>query len=175
MGRSAAPIATRSARSQLSRRTLIKTGAAGGALVWAVPAIQVVGMSVADAASGGTPPPTPPPTQTCVPSNGLLFFSIDGTIYGVKVDAQGDVGRVPSNDQFAVPSPTSWETYTGSVAGGLNGTASSYLVLPSGATFVAAYVADGNPAGVVGGGQTGHDFVAVSPGAGGTVTFTKVC
>lgn len=167
-------------RDGVSRRTLIKTGAAGGALVWAVPAIQVIGMSAADAASGDTPPPPPPPppppgNRTCVPSNGLLFFSVDGTTYGVKISESGSIGRIPTNNQFKVSYPTSWADYSGSVGGGLMGATGSYLVVPSGATFVAAWVADGNPTGVSGGGDTGHDFVAVTPDTTGTLVYTKVC
>lgn len=36
----------------ISRRTALKTGAIGGALLWTVPTLQVIGMSAADAASG---------------------------------------------------------------------------------------------------------------------------
>ena len=175
MSRSAPPIEDPLNSGHVSRRTLMKTGAAGGALVWAVPAMQIIGMASADAASGGTPPPSPPPTNTCIPSNGLLFFSVDGTTYGVKVSESGSVGRIPANAQFSPPSPSSWSDYPSTVSGGLIGTTGSYLVLPSGSTFVAAYVADGNATGASGAGDAGHDYTSVSPDGDGRLVYTKVC
>ena len=163
----------------LTRRDALRRGALGGALLWTVPTLQVIGAGSADAASGPPsppPPPPPPPAPTCIPSNGLLYFLLRGVTYGVKIDKAGSIGKVPTNAQFAVPTPTSYSNYSGSITGGkLAGNTGLFLILPTGATFVAAYVADGNPTGQQGGGNHGHDFVSVSPDAQGLLKYTKVC
>ena len=97
----------------LTRRQALKRGAVvGGALVWAAPAMQAVSMTVADAASGPTPPPGP--GAACTPSHGLLLFrTATGVLVGVKVDENGSIDGIPDNSsnpdaQFLREAPRSY-------------------------------------------------------------------
>lgn len=72
-----------------SRRTLLKTGAAGGVLLWTAPAVQVIGMGVANADDPSAPPPLPPPPVNLtgkVPSHAIFLVDCDGLRYGIKID-----------------------------------------------------------------------------------------
>lgn len=170
--------------AELSRRDALKRGAVvGGAMVWAVPALQTLAVSVADAASGSVPPPGPGPAA-CTPSHGLLLFRTSaGVLVGVKVDEDGSLDRIPTQNKdadFLRAAPRSYATWATAssagvtVSGGeLAGGTGLFLDLPAGSTFVAAWTADGNPTGGPGS-AAGLDYVAVSP-VGRRVTFTKPC
>lgn len=93
MSHSAPPIEGPPDSGQVSRRTVVKTGAAAGAaLVWAVPAMQIIGMASADAASGGTPPPPPPPSGS-LPSHGFALIDCGDGVFAVKIDS-GDTSTL---------------------------------------------------------------------------------
>ena len=71
------------------RREVLKRGAVlGGAVVWATPVVQVLNISVADAASGEQPPPPPPPPLPPVvglPSHGFFLLNCMGKLYGYQI------------------------------------------------------------------------------------------
>ena len=174
----------------ISRRQALKKGAlVGGAAVWAVPALQAVSVGTADAASAGPKPVPSVPVQQpkpCVPSHGLMLCTVwkwgRKCLVGVKIDESGAIDCIPTAkgnkdaDFLRSLGYTSWLKPTDvglSVPGGvLSGRTGLYLNVPSLASFVKAWVADGNLHGVTGGGATGLDH-AEAYCSGGRVVFTK--
>lgn len=73
-----------------SRRRVLKGGAVAGAVAWAVPTAQVIGMGSAHAqAVSPPPPPPPPPPDDCKAiSNIQIIVSSGGTLYGLKWDPE---------------------------------------------------------------------------------------
>ena len=87
----------------VARRTALKRGVAvGGAAVWAVPAVQLIGMSVAHAEdTSPTPPPSGgggDPTGKYI-SHGFVLVRCDGKYYSAKIEADGSVGGSGNQDR----------------------------------------------------------------------------
>lgn len=89
----------------VARRTALKKGVAvGGAALWAVPAVQVIGMSVAHAEdTSPVPPPgggeTPQePTGTYI-SHGFVLVLSGGKYYSVKIENDGSVDGSGNQDR----------------------------------------------------------------------------
>lgn len=83
-----------------SRRIALKSGAIGGALLWTAPAVQVIGMSAANAddPSAPPPPPPPPPPSGALPSHGFVLIDCGDGVFAVKIEgtapyALGALGR----------------------------------------------------------------------------------
>ncbi|WP_380165828.1 hypothetical protein [Jannaschia sp. R86511] len=84
-----------------SRRTTLKKGlAVGGAALWAVPAVQAMGVTAAHAeatsgAPGGgpvdPPPPPPPPTGMYI-ARGFVLVRCEGQLYSVTINRTGQLG-----------------------------------------------------------------------------------
>ncbi|NHC12784.1 twin-arginine translocation signal domain-containing protein [Motilibacter deserti] len=169
---------------QLTRRDALKRGAVvGGALVWAVPAMQSMSVGTADAASGTVPPPGPQPAA-CIPSHGLLLVrTAGGVLVGIKVDEDGSIDGIPAKNgdaEFLGAAPRGYSGWVKPSAAGITvsggkaaGGTALYLVVPTGTTFVGAWTADGNLSGGPGS-PAGLDYAAVTP-VSGRVTFSKAC
>lgn len=85
----------------LPRRDVLKRGAVIGAAVWATPVVQIVGVGIADAASGGPPPPPPPPELIGdIPSHGLFVVGYLGVKYAYQVSESGEIGSVGTGNDI---------------------------------------------------------------------------
>jgi len=83
----------------MTRRAMLKRGAiAGTAVLWAVPAVQVIGLgaSHAEAASGGNPTSTPTRTHTPPPTTPSSSVSPTGTNTGTPTHTPDVVTPSPS-------------------------------------------------------------------------------
>lgn len=86
-----------------SRRTTIKRGlAVGGAAVWAVPAVQALGVTAAAAqGTSAAPPPPPPPVEPTGKhiSHGFVLVTGGGKRYLVKVNSNGTLDFSGNQDK----------------------------------------------------------------------------
>lgn len=166
----------------LTRRQVLARGAVGGAALWAVPTLQIIGATAADAASGPPAPPTvqpspvPAPTEG-LPSHGLAIVEGSSGPFVVKIDsgAVGALSGLGNQDERFLSSqhgvvegthyrqPTAADLAAFGVAGNGFGAAwytpsggerqaSLFLVLPSGHEVRHAYTFDGS-LGAPGGGK----------------------
>ncbi|NHC12782.1 hypothetical protein [Motilibacter deserti] len=171
----------------ISRREALKKGAlVGGAAVWAVPAMQAISVGTADAASAGPTPPVPTvpadPPKPCIPATGLLLCTVwkwgRPCLLGVKIDEHGVIDCIPTAkgdrdaDFLRSLGYATWSKPSDlgmSVSGGfLSGKTGLYLLLPTLASFVKAWVSDINLCTPSGG--SGHEEAHCS---GGKVIFTR--
>ncbi|NHC45187.1 hypothetical protein [Motilibacter aurantiacus] len=170
----------------MSRRDALKKGVLVGGAVWAVPAIQAIGVGVADAASTTAPkPPTPtvPSRPTpCVPAAGLLLCTVWKwgwpCLVGVRIDGNGRIDCIPTDrddkDARFLRSLgySTWFKPSDlglSVSGGyLSGRTGLYLLLPTLASFVKAWVSDVDLCSPSS--SSGHEEAHCS---GGRVIFSK--
>ncbi|MFZ5871328.1 MAG: hypothetical protein ACOYXW_12510 [Actinomycetota bacterium] len=82
----------------LSRRTALKTGALGSALLWTAPTIQVLGVAAAHADVASGSPPPPPPSTGDLPSHGFALVDCGDGVFAVKIEGKapyslGSLGR----------------------------------------------------------------------------------
>jgi hypothetical protein len=152
----------------LNRRTALKRGAiATGAALYVVPAVQVIGLGKAHAATPSVPPTTPPtdPPAGGDISNIQIIVQKNGTLYGLKWDPDDS----PDGwDAWSSAAPDSndcikfYEDDTGqTVQPASGGTVDAFndnvevqiisdtewhiiLPLPSGVTYVTGFVKSGN-------------------------------
>lgn len=65
----------------VSRRSALRAGAVGGALVWTVPLLQVIDMTAASADNGSLPP------TSGLPSHGFALINCGDGVFAVKIDS----------------------------------------------------------------------------------------
>jgi hypothetical protein len=159
--------------SNISRRDALRRGAIVGGAVFAVPTVQVLGLSPASAQQVSGPPPTSPttaPPTTAPPeqcqdiSNIQIVVSKGGVYYGLKWDGGWDKwssAAPDSNDCIAYYESATGNTVVaqGSVADTFNGEGPAdpvvvqqispcvwrlILPLPSGYTYVQGYMKFGD-------------------------------
>ena len=73
---------TSSRTAPVSRRTALRAGAVGGALVWSVPLLQIIDMSSASATPASALPPKPG-----LPSHGFALINCGDGVFAVKIDS----------------------------------------------------------------------------------------
>ena len=66
----------------VSRRSAMRAGAVGGALIWTVPLLQVIDMTAASADHG-----SPHPTGPGLPSHGFALINCGDGVFAVKIDS----------------------------------------------------------------------------------------
>jgi hypothetical protein len=157
--------------ANISRRDALRRGAIVGGAVFAVPTVQVLGLSPASAQQVSGPPPTtattlpPPPPAECQDiSNIQIVVSKGGVYYGLKWDGDWDKwssAAPDSNDCIAYYEAATGNTVVaqGSVADTFNGEGPAepvvvekvsdcvwrlMLPLPSGYTYVEGYMKFGD-------------------------------
>lgn len=146
----------------LTRRKVLRAGAAAGAVAWAVPTAQLVGIGSANAQSGSAPPPPPPPPPSeCQDiSNIQIIVENDGTLYGLKWDDGFDKWSSAAPDAndciryYEEANPGATVIASGAVATIFNRSATVTVVsdcewrlalpLPTGYAWVAGYIKFGN-------------------------------
>jgi hypothetical protein len=181
--------------SGLTRRQVLARGAAGGAALWVVPTLQVIGATAADAASGPPAPPPAPPSPVPGPTEGLPghgFAIVTGGSgpFVVQIDsgAVGALSGLGNQDEqflraqhgvvegtdYRQPTPADLAAF-GVAGNGFGATwctppggtrqAALFLVLPSGHEVRHAYAFDGSCAAPGGGGPSGDDGAGRRDGA----------